>query len=80
MTACDFGAGECAAVDTTLLRFAQQPGHVHVCPTHERIDREYCDVVASAPMPMSVCPVCPSAAQGGPSFLAVATPTLLEDS
>lgn len=74
MTDCDFGAGECASVATAMLRFRGQPGHVHVCPTHEGLDREYADVVDSAPMPMSVCPVVGCAEVGR---IGAGIPTLL---
>lgn len=76
MTECDFGAGECAAVATTVLKFARQEGHVHVCPTHERIDREYCAVVWSAHMVMSACPLC---AITGNNPIGVHMPRLLAD-
>lgn len=38
----------CTVPALTALAFRDQPGHVHVCRVHERIDREHADVVASA--------------------------------
>lgn len=47
------GAEGCDALATVALRFRDQIGHVHVCPADEALDREWCDVIESHPMP---CP------------------------
>lgn len=61
----------CDADAVTALRFRDQPGHVHVCRADEAINREWAEVVESAPMP---CPwLC------SPEVFMTAVPTLIED-
>ena len=45
------GWEDCAEKATTALRFRAQPGHVHNCDPHAAINREWSDVIESAPMP-----------------------------
>lgn len=45
------GWGDCQKRATTALRFRGQPGHVHNCDPHAAINREWSDVIESAPMP-----------------------------
>lgn len=47
MTAFLCDVRDCTVPALVVLRFRAQPGHVHVCHVHERIDREHADVVAS---------------------------------
>jgi hypothetical protein len=61
----------CSDPAVAALAFRDQPGHVHVCAPHERLDREWCDVTWSAPMP------CPLRCATDPQPLFVATPPLL---
>lgn len=75
MTRCDFGT-DCEAPATAVLWFRDQPGHVHVCAVHERIDREHADVTSSAVMVLSVCPVCSRFSE--PLPIRVELPRLLE--
>ena len=65
---------ECDAVAVESLKFANQIGHVHVCPQHAAEDREWADVIASAPIVQNVC-VYPGCTIG----LYIAKPTPLED-
>lgn len=66
---CD--ADGCTVDAVTVLAFRGMPGHVHVCATHEAVDREWGDVVASAPMP------CPVGCERTAHAVYHATPTLL---
>lgn len=43
----------CNRTAVVAMRFTGQPGHVHVCPPCEAIDREWCDVAEVRPLP---CP------------------------
>ncbi len=61
----------CAVEAVAILAFRGIPGHVHVCGPHERVDREWCDVVASAPMP------CPIGCESADNVIATGTPPLL---
>jgi hypothetical protein len=45
------GWGDCTERATTALRFRAQPGHVHNCDPHAAINREWSDVIESAPLP-----------------------------
>lgn len=66
---CD--AEGCTADAVVALMFRGMPGHVHVCARHEAIDREWGDVVASAPMP------CPEGCADNPLPTYREVPTLL---
>lgn len=41
----------CDETATTALRFRGQPGHVHNCDPHAATNREWADVIESAPLP-----------------------------
>lgn len=41
----------CEGTASTALRFRAQQGHVHNCAVHAAINREWSDVIESAPIP-----------------------------
>lgn len=63
----------CREQATTWLRFIGmgEQLHVHVCPSDEAIDREWCDVAESGPLP------CPGRLACTASAVLTATPSLL---
>lgn len=70
MTECT--AAECERPAVTWLRFAGMGEllHVHVCAEDEAIDREWCDVVESGPLP------CPERLQCGARLFDAPPPML----
>lgn len=67
------GAQGCTRDATEALRFVGMPGHVHNCSEDAAINREWCDVAASAPL----IDKCPWPCTPGPIY--EATPTALPD-
>lgn len=65
----------CDRAPTEAIEFRGLMGHVHDCPAHAAVVREFCDVTHSAPI---VDGVCPAVACTGNRAIAVGYPTPLE--
>lgn len=65
---------DCDQPAVEAFAFRGIPGHVHDCPEHAAILREFCDVSVSAPLVDGACPV-PGCLDG--PYLGVAVPTPL---
>lgn len=65
----------CDRIAVEMLILMGMPGHVHDCAEHAHDVREWCDVIASAPIENNVCPAryCT-----GNEHLYIAAPTPLE--
>lgn len=68
----DCSVDGCDQPATTWLRFTGMGDqlHAHVCPPHEALDREYCDITESGTLP------CPDRLSCGQALMTATPPAL----